>query len=52
MKPNAGFLSLPEEIQFNILSFLACRDILRCTSVSSNHDRVEAVVVLDGLSHS
>ncbi|KAG1726492.1 hypothetical protein EDD22DRAFT_974223 [Suillus occidentalis] len=33
MKPNAEFLSLPEEIQCNILSFLSCRDILCCTSV-------------------
>ncbi|KAG1880146.1 hypothetical protein F4604DRAFT_520779 [Suillus subluteus] len=33
MKSNAGFLSLAEELQFNILSFLSCRDILRCTSV-------------------
>ncbi|KAG1720381.1 hypothetical protein EDB19DRAFT_2044652 [Suillus lakei] len=33
MKPNTGFLSLAEEIQFNILRFLSCRDILRCASV-------------------
>ncbi|KAG1729777.1 hypothetical protein EDB19DRAFT_105390 [Suillus lakei] len=33
MKPKARFLSLAEEIQFYILSFLPCRDILRCTSV-------------------
>ncbi|KAG1788593.1 uncharacterized protein HD556DRAFT_1403191 [Suillus plorans] len=31
MKP--GFLSLPRELQLNILSFLSCRDILCCTSV-------------------
>ncbi|KAG1794956.1 hypothetical protein EV424DRAFT_640360 [Suillus variegatus] len=34
MKPNAGFSSLPRELQLNILSSLSCRDILRCTSVS------------------
>lgn len=34
MKPNAGFLSLPRELQLNILSSLSCRDILCCTSVS------------------
>ncbi|KAG1804788.1 uncharacterized protein HD556DRAFT_1326314 [Suillus plorans] len=34
MKPSAGFLSLPRELQLNILSFLSGRDILRCTSVS------------------
>ncbi|KAG1727733.1 hypothetical protein EDB19DRAFT_2028167 [Suillus lakei] len=33
MKPAAGFLSLAEELRFYILSFLSCRDILRCTSV-------------------
>lgn len=34
MKPSAGFLSLPRELQLNILSLLSGRDILRCTSVS------------------
>ncbi|KAG2347339.1 hypothetical protein BDR05DRAFT_652298 [Suillus weaverae] len=29
----AGFLSLPEELRFYILSFLLYRDLLRCTSV-------------------
>ncbi|KAG1774430.1 hypothetical protein EV702DRAFT_1241167 [Suillus placidus] len=33
MKPEAGFLYLAEELQFHILTFLSCRDILRCTSV-------------------
>ncbi|KAG1860346.1 hypothetical protein F4604DRAFT_1790737 [Suillus subluteus] len=33
MKLKAGLLSLAEELQFYILSFLPCRDILRCTSV-------------------
>ncbi|KAG2121430.1 hypothetical protein DEU56DRAFT_95585 [Suillus clintonianus] len=33
MKPKAGFLSLAEELRLYILSFLSCRDILRCTSV-------------------
>ncbi|KAG2341867.1 hypothetical protein BDR05DRAFT_431682 [Suillus weaverae] len=33
MKAQVGFLSLAEELQFYILSFLTCRDILRCTSV-------------------
>ncbi|KAG2138325.1 hypothetical protein DEU56DRAFT_340379 [Suillus clintonianus] len=33
MKHKAGFLSLTEELHFYILSFLSCRDILRCTSV-------------------
>ncbi|KAG1786086.1 uncharacterized protein HD556DRAFT_1068794 [Suillus plorans] len=33
MKPQTGFLSLAEEILSYILSFLPCRDILRCTSV-------------------
>ncbi|KAG1727726.1 hypothetical protein EDB19DRAFT_189337 [Suillus lakei] len=33
MGPEAGFLSLAEELRFYILSFLSCRDILRCTSV-------------------
>ncbi|KAG2035046.1 hypothetical protein BDR03DRAFT_548214 [Suillus americanus] len=33
MKPKAGFISLAEELQFYILSFLPCRDILRCSSV-------------------
>jgi hypothetical protein len=34
----AGLHSLAEELQFYILGFLSCRDILRCTSVS--HDFV------------
>ncbi|KAG2135585.1 hypothetical protein BD769DRAFT_1385473 [Suillus cothurnatus] len=29
----AGFLSLPEELRSYVLSFLNCRDLLRCTSV-------------------
>ncbi|KAG2073768.1 hypothetical protein BDR04DRAFT_1141054 [Suillus decipiens] len=29
----AGLLSLPEELRFYILSFLPCRDLLRCASV-------------------
>ncbi|KAG2035066.1 hypothetical protein BDR03DRAFT_963621 [Suillus americanus] len=33
MKPKAGFSSLAEELHFYILTFLPCRDILRCTSV-------------------
>jgi hypothetical protein len=33
MKSKAGFLSLAEELQSYILSFLPCQDILRCTSV-------------------
>ncbi|KAG2740556.1 hypothetical protein P692DRAFT_201797013 [Suillus brevipes Sb2] len=33
MKPETGFLSLAEELRFYILSFLSCRDILRCASV-------------------
>ncbi|KAG2341841.1 hypothetical protein BDR05DRAFT_430609 [Suillus weaverae] len=33
MKPNAGFLSLPEDLHLYILNHLHCRDILRCTSV-------------------
>ncbi|KAG1748900.1 uncharacterized protein EDB91DRAFT_1344627 [Suillus paluster] len=33
MKSKAGFLSLAEELQFYILSFLPYRDILHCTSV-------------------
>jgi hypothetical protein len=52
MKPNAGFLSLAEELQFNILSFLSCRDILRCTSVSPIYHRADVIVVLDGLLYS
>ncbi|KAG0697237.1 hypothetical protein DFH29DRAFT_1082464 [Suillus ampliporus] len=32
MKAKAGLLSLAEELQLYILSFLPCRDILRCTS--------------------
>jgi hypothetical protein len=31
----AGFLSLPEELRSYVLSFLNCRDLLRCTSVSA-----------------
>ncbi|KAG2121426.1 hypothetical protein DEU56DRAFT_927422 [Suillus clintonianus] len=33
MKPKTGFLSLAEELWLHILSFLSCKDILRCTSV-------------------
>ncbi|KAG2138340.1 hypothetical protein DEU56DRAFT_901314 [Suillus clintonianus] len=33
MQPKSGFLSLAQELQLYILSFLPCRDILRCTSV-------------------
>ncbi|KAG2339284.1 hypothetical protein BDR05DRAFT_1062254 [Suillus weaverae] len=33
LKFKAGLLSLAEELQFYILSFLPCQDILRCTSV-------------------
>ncbi|KAG1760924.1 hypothetical protein EDD22DRAFT_47872 [Suillus occidentalis] len=33
MKPETSFLSLAEELRIYILSFLSCRDILRCTSV-------------------
>ncbi|KAG1852718.1 hypothetical protein F4604DRAFT_1959020 [Suillus subluteus] len=33
MKPQTGFLSLAEELLFYIMSFLCCRDILRCASV-------------------
>ncbi|KAG2141180.1 uncharacterized protein EDB93DRAFT_1338677 [Suillus bovinus] len=33
MQPKTGFLSLVQELGFYILSFLPCRDILRCTSV-------------------
>ncbi|KIK33665.1 hypothetical protein CY34DRAFT_691246 [Suillus luteus UH-Slu-Lm8-n1] len=33
MKPETGFLSLAEELRSYILSFLSCRDILRCASV-------------------
>ncbi|KAG2071154.1 hypothetical protein BDR04DRAFT_1098847 [Suillus decipiens] len=33
MKPNTGFVSLAQEIQFYILRLLPYRDILRCTSV-------------------
>ncbi|KAG2138328.1 hypothetical protein DEU56DRAFT_912485 [Suillus clintonianus] len=33
MTPNAAFLSLSEELHVYILSFLPCRDILRCTAV-------------------
>ncbi|KAG2151234.1 uncharacterized protein EDB93DRAFT_305364 [Suillus bovinus] len=33
IKPKAGFLSLAQELRFYVLSFLPCRDILRCTSV-------------------
>ncbi|KAG2138343.1 hypothetical protein DEU56DRAFT_945374 [Suillus clintonianus] len=33
MQPKSGLLSLAQELQFYILSFLPCRDILRCTSV-------------------
>jgi hypothetical protein len=36
MKSEAGFLSLAEELQSYILSFLPCQDILPCTSVSQN----------------
>ncbi|KAG1778226.1 hypothetical protein EV702DRAFT_1094800 [Suillus placidus] len=32
LKFKAGLLSLAEELQFYILSFLPCQDILRCTS--------------------
>jgi hypothetical protein len=34
IKLKAEFLSLAEELQINILSFLPYQDILRCTSVS------------------
>ncbi|KAG0699313.1 hypothetical protein DFH29DRAFT_57448 [Suillus ampliporus] len=34
MKPKSGFLSLSEELQHHILTFLPARDILRCASVS------------------
>ncbi|KAG1744840.1 hypothetical protein EDB19DRAFT_2023803 [Suillus lakei] len=33
LRPRAEFLSLAEELHSYILSFLACKDILRCTSV-------------------
>jgi len=33
MKPQTIFPFLAEELQVYILSFLSCRDILRCTSV-------------------
>ncbi|KAG2141148.1 uncharacterized protein EDB93DRAFT_639459 [Suillus bovinus] len=33
IKPKPLFLSLAEELRIYILSFLSCRDILRCTSV-------------------
>jgi hypothetical protein len=36
MQPETGFLSLAEELRIYILSFLSCRDILRCTSVGCN----------------
>jgi hypothetical protein len=34
MMPKAELLSLPEELQLYILSFLPCQDILRCATVS------------------
>ncbi|KAG1778874.1 hypothetical protein EV702DRAFT_1092775 [Suillus placidus] len=33
LRPRAEFLSLAEELQSYILSFLSCKDILRCSSV-------------------
>ncbi|KAG1838914.1 hypothetical protein DFJ58DRAFT_120895 [Suillus subalutaceus] len=33
LRPRAEFLSLAEELQSYILSFLPCKDILRCSSV-------------------
>ncbi|KAG2356894.1 hypothetical protein BDR07DRAFT_416010 [Suillus spraguei] len=33
MRPKAGFKSLAEELQLYVMSFLSCRDILRCASV-------------------
>lgn len=33
LNPKTGLLSLPEELQFDVLHLLSCRDILRCKSV-------------------
>ncbi|KAG1775179.1 hypothetical protein EV702DRAFT_1280077 [Suillus placidus] len=33
VQPKAGFQTLAEELKFYIMSFLSCRDILRCASV-------------------
>ncbi|KAG1747287.1 hypothetical protein EDD22DRAFT_851106 [Suillus occidentalis] len=52
LSPKTGLLSLPEELQFNVLHLLSGRDILRCTSMCFYNDdslaELQYIVELSG----